>query len=470
MAVALVLVVLFLIWQYVGFRSDARLLPPGVTMAGLEVGGMTRGQALNALEVAFATPLEVTYVEEALSLDPTAVELSFDIERTAANLDDALTPWRGFDGFIAHVFRRSPGPLDVPVEVSYSSERLDAFLERVAAQYDQPPQGPVPLPERLTFSSGRPGYTLDLSRSRVRVSAALVSAATNQVELVVETEDAPSLDISTLSEMVSALIDAHPGLVVGVFAKSLQTGQELEINSEVAFSGLSLLKIAILEETYRALDPPLDPQVAGWLGDAFDDTADSNAAANLLLSQVVGQGDTYQGVENLTMSMGQLRLLNTFIAAPYDDEYIALAVSTPANSRRDIFVSPTPSMQTTPLDMGLLLEMIYQCSQGGGALLALYPDFFTTEECGQMLSWLSGNSTDTAVFIEAGVPAGTEVLHRPGFTGDTHADAAIISGPAGDFVLVVFVYRPDWLEWEESSALIADITAAVYNYFSSGPH
>ena len=228
------------------------------------------------------------------------------------------------------------------------------------------------------------------------------------------------------------------------------------------------MKIALLEETYRVLDGALDPRVADWLSQALG-AADDKVAANMLLSDVIGGGDVYLGVETLTMSMGQLRLLNTFIAAPFDDEDVSVTVSTPANSREGVYANPTPHMQTTPLDIGLLLEMIYQCSQGGGMLMAVYPDAFTVQECSQMLGWLSGNISDTAVLIETGVPDDVEVLHLHGFTGDTHADAGIVSGADGDFVLALFVHQPGWLEWEDSSDLVSDITAAVYNYYAASP-
>ncbi|MEA3338381.1 MAG: serine hydrolase, partial [Chloroflexota bacterium] len=128
---------------------------------------------------------------------------------------------------------------------------------------------------------------------------------------------------------------------------------------------------------------------------------------------------------------------------------------------------PDPYMQTTPLDIGLLLEMIYQCSNDGGALMVAYPDAFTADECSQMIEWLTKNRIDS--LIEAGVSPGTVVAHKHGFTGDTHADAALVLSPGGDFVLVVYLYRPQWLEWEESSSLIADIATATYNYFNPTP-
>jgi len=459
---------LFLAWQYFSFRLANRTLPAWMTMAGLSVEGMTREQALNALEVAFATPVEVTYREQRLSLSPDSVGLRYDAEETASNLDAMLSAREGLDGFIAHVLRRPPDPVDVPVAVSYSEERLDGFLTRVARQYDQLPQEPIPLPANLTVRSGQPGYELDVEASRSRLAPALVSATNQRVELVVRTEEAPPLDPDVLDQLLQSLLEDHEGLIPGIFIKDLQTGDELKINADVAYAGLSVLKIAILEETYRILALPLDPEMTDWLSDTMG-TASSNFKANLLLRDVIGNGDSYRGVENLTASMNYLGLVNTFMATTYEEEeeeekVVPLTIVTPANSRTDITTQPDPYMQTTPLDVGVLLEMIYQCSNGGGALMVAYPGDFTVDECNQMIEWMSTNRIDN--LIEAGVPVGTRVAHKHGFTGDTHADAALVFSPGGDFVLSVFLYRPQWLEWEESAPLIANIATATYNYFN----
>jgi beta-lactamase class A len=454
---------LFLAWQYFNYQLTRRTLPAGMTMANLSVAGMTREQALNTLEVAFSTPVEVTYREQRLTLSPDSVELRYDAGKTESNLGAILSAQEGLDGLIAHILRRSPGPVDVPVAVSYSQERLDGFLTRVARQYDQPPQSPVPLPASLTFRPGQPGFELDIDASRARLAAALVSATDQQVELVVRTEETPPPDLDILGQLLQSILDAHQGLIPGIFVKDLQTGDELEINADVAYAGLSVLKIAILEETYRLLDLPLDPEVTDWVSDTMGITS-SNFKANLLLRDVIGDGDGYQGAENLTASMHYLGLINTFMATPYDEVAIPPTIVTPANSRTDISTEPDPYVQTTPLDIGLLLEMTYQCSRDGGALTIAYPGNFTIEECSQMLEWMSRNHIDS--LIEAGVPVGTRVAHKHGFTGDTHADAALVFSPGGDFVLVVFLYRPQWLEWEESAPLIADIATATYNHFN----
>jgi hypothetical protein len=455
-------VALLLAWQYLDYRAASRTLPAGMTMAGLPVEGMTREQALGVVEEAFTTPMEVTYQEQQLLLSPDSVELRYNAEETEATLDALLAAQRGLDGFVAHVLRRPLDPVNVPVTVNYSEERLDGFLARVANQYDRPPQEPVPLPASLTFRSGQPGHELDIESSRARLAAALVSVTDRQVELVVRTEEAPPLDLDILGQMLMSLLDDHEGMIPGIFVKDLQTGDELEINAGVAYAGLSVLKIAIIEETYRVLDDSPDVETTKLISETM--TLSGNFTANLLLRDLIGNGDGYQGVENLTASMRHLGLVNTFMATPYDEEVIPATIVTPANSRADITTEPDPYMQTTPLDMGLLLEMIYQCGHGGGALMIAYPGAFTVNECNQMIEWMSANRIDS--LIETGVPVGTKVAHKHGWTGDTHADAALVFSPGGDFVLVVFLYRPQWLEWEEGNPLITEISTATYNYFN----
>ncbi|MBL7064429.1 MAG: serine hydrolase [Anaerolineae bacterium] len=456
-------VALFLGWQYFAYLSTKRTLPAGMTIAGVSVEGMTREQALNTLEVVFATPVELVYQEQHLSLPPDNVELRYDTEETAANLDAHLAAQGGLDGFMAYILRQPPDPVDVPVAISYSSERLDGFLSRIAGQYDQPPQETVPLPDSLTFRPGQPGRELDVEASRPLLAAALISPTDRQVTLVVRTEEVSPLGIEVLGQLLQSLLDDHEGLIPGIFVKDMRTGQELGINADVAYSGLNILKIAILEEAYRALDHNPDVEMTRLLSETI--MLSENTAANSLLRDVIGAGDGQMGVRNLTDSMLRLGLVNTFMAVPYDEEEsVPPTIVTPANSRTDVITEPDPHKQTTPLDAGLLLEMIYQCSHGGGALMMVYPDFFTAGECAQMIEWMSMNRIDS--LIEVGVPVGTDVAHEHGWTGDTQADAALVFGPGGDFVLVVFLHRPGWLEWEEGAPLIADIATATYNYFN----
>jgi len=457
------LVVLFLAWQYLGYRATIHTLPTGATMAGISVENMTREQALNCLEVAFATPLSVSYQNHRLTLSPHTVDLRYDANQTAANLDAALADRRGSRGFLAYLLRRPTGPRDFPVAVSYSEEKLADFLSRVSDEYDHPPQEPVVLPLALDFRPPRPGSVLNVQASQARFSSALVSADQKFVELVVEIQEAPQKDIDLLEELLQSRLADHPGLIPGIFIKDLQTGDEVAINGDVAYAGLSVLKIAVLEEAYRSLDEPPGVETTKLISETM--TESGNFTANLLLSDVIDEGDAFRAVETLTASMERLGLENTYMAAPYDKKIDDLAVVTSANSRTDISTDADPFIQTTPLDIGLLLEMIYQCSRGGGALLVTYPDSLSADECQEMINWMGKNRTNS--LMETGLPAGTRVAHKHGWINDTHADAGLVFTPGGDYVLVVFLHRPEWLEWDESAPLVADISTATYNYFNT---
>jgi len=450
-----------LAWQFIGYRASLETLPAGMTVAGLDARGMTADQVLALLEDAFAQPVQLTYQDQALALTPESVAFQFDPEKTRTAIEEAVAERRSLDGFLAYLLRRPPEPVAVPPVATYSSDRVDGFLNRVAQQYDRPSQPPVPLPEALTFRAGRPGHELDREASEERVIAALLSGVDRQADLVVRVEEAPPLEIGQLGEMLEALLADFEG-IPSLFVKDLQTGAELEINPDVAYAGMSVVKIAVMVEAYRALDRPPDVEQTKLLTETM--TLSGNFTANLLLRDIIGNGDGYQGVENLTVSMHYLGLINTFMATPYDEEVVPLTIVTPANSRTDLYTQPDPYMQTTARDMGLLLEMVYQCSKGGGALMVAYPGAFTSEECQQMLEIMSQNRIDS--LIEVGLPPDTPLARKHGWIGDTHADAAVVFSPGGDFVLVVFLYHPQWLEWEISNPLIADIATATYNYFN----
>ncbi|TET52541.1 MAG: hypothetical protein E3J64_04955, partial [Anaerolineales bacterium] len=370
--IGVALAALFVAWQYREFSLASLELPEGMAIGGLSVGGMSRAEALAAVESALAEPVEIVYQEQILSLPRDTVELRYDPEGTTANLDEALKPRRGLEGFLSFIVRRPMQPVDVPVGATYSAERLDGYLLRVASEYDHPPQDPVPLPAELSFGPGQPGYTLDIDASRPLALDALLSAASRRAELVVTVADAPEPDLDVLGLVVDLLLEDHPDVTASIFVKDLQTGEELSIDSEIAFSGLSVFKIVVLEETYRALESPIDLYLQDYISDALG-IISSNFKANLLLRDVIGGGDGYQGAENVTASMSWLGLRNTFMSAPYDRE-CAYTVATPANSQGGVNTAPDPCLQTTPQDIGLLLEMLYQCSPAGGALMVAYPD------------------------------------------------------------------------------------------------
>jgi hypothetical protein len=167
--------------------------------------------------------------------------------------------------------------------------------------------------------------------------------------------------------------------------------------------------------------------------------------------------------------MQRLGLENTYISGLLDTfGAVLLPLNTPANSRSDLNTGPDPYNQTTAEDMGTMMVMIYQCSNGGGALMAAYPGKFTAEECRLMIEYLSDNQVGP-IFITGGSEPDGVVAHKHGWDAlplTNVADAAIVFTPTGTYGLTVFVHRRDTMTFDEANRFIISISRAVYNYFN----
>jgi len=456
-------------WLYTNWRSSQSVLPPGLTVNGISMGGMTRDQALSAIALGYMSPITVHYGSEITTLLPEMVDLSLDAETTAQNLDAALASRSDVSSFVeyilGHFLRREPKTVEVKAIVNYSRERVDAFMERLAQKYDRLPQQPVSLPESETFRPPGMGTELDLEASRPLLIKAILAAdpAEREVHLAVKTEPAPEASMELLRTSILSTLGGYTG-VSGIFIKHFDQGYELCLNCKVAFSGVSLLKIGIVLELYRMSDAGLSPATTALISATLSES--DNTSANVLLAQI-GAGNPYSGAQQVTALLWDLGLRNTFLAAPYDmtEGAPASMIVTSANSRSDVVTDPDPYNQTTPIEMALLLEGIYYCSQDGGFLRALYPQAITPEECQNIMIWLARNRTRP--LLTGNLPAVTSA-HEAGWARGTSADLALMYGDAGNFVMVVFLYQPQWQAWEESAPTFAALGQLTYRFFNGG--
>ncbi len=458
--VALLFALLFELNNYTAYRAT---LAPGLSVAGLPVGGKSEEEARALLEEAFSTPVTLHYLDETITLRPQKVRFRLRADAMIEQARQVTATSNFWPGFLDYLLGHTAEGVDIPAQARFDEEDIRQQLLEIAAQYDHPLQPPRAVVSSLTYLPGKREQRLDVEASLPRVIAALTSATQREVDLVVKLGDQepPPIDMTVLQQMLEGRLDNFDG-IHSIYVKDLTTGEELALNADVAYAGMSILKIAIMMESYRHLDGPPDQDTTKILTETM--TLSGNFTANLLLRYVIGDGDAYQGVQRLNESLRYLGLVNTFMAAPYDEDVLPQHIRTPANSRTDISTNPDPFMQTTPQDMGLLLEMIYQCADDGGTLIAAYPDQITPDECRAMLDMMSENRIDA--LIEAGVPESTRVAHKHGWIGDTHGDAGIVFSPGGDYVLCMYLYHPDWLEWEVSSPIMADLSQAVYRYFN----
>lgn len=267
--------------------------------------------------------------------------------------------------------------------------------------------------------------------------------------------------------MLQAGFEPETSRLGALFLLDLQTGEAITFGNNIAFSGMSLNKIAILSQLYATMGTPPDNTEANIIASAM--ICSENTSTNQML-QLIGGGDEYQGAQDVTEFLQKLGFTNTFLVAPFliDPNNIPtppFPIIAPTTAADKSVTKPDPWNQATVDELGWLLGSVYQCAYNEtGPLLATFPDAFTPTECRQMIHAMSNNKI--GALIEAGVPEGTRVAHKHGWIDDTHGDAGIVFTPGGSFALVVILHNPTWLDFSESFPLIAEITRAVYNYYN----
>ncbi|MCP4428598.1 MAG: hypothetical protein GY803_29280 [Chloroflexi bacterium] len=464
--VLLVIGLLYLGYQLFFYNYDRVLLPQGTAVANLDVSGLSRQEATEILNEHYLTPLVAYYKEERAEISMDEIGFQIDVEGMLDQAEAARGKPDFWQGFVEYLFKRSLEPVEIELQAAHNRDALSERLQTIAQFLDKPAKAPQLLAAADSFQAGEAGYVMNLDASLPEVEAALYRPDSREIQLVIENQDEPPLNLESLRANLEGQLDAFSGLGA-VFIMDLQTGEELGINADVAMSGLSILKILIFVEAYRALDNPPDTFTLGL----FEDTAvrSSNYGANLLLHVAAGQNNTYEGATIITESARRLGLVNTYMAIPYDANPVPnrpSAYVTPANSRPDLPTRPDTAMQTTAEEMGTLLAMIYHCANDGGALLAVYPGDITPDECQAIIDLMALNEEGN--LIRFGVPEDVSVSHKHGWDFVTHGDAGIVLSPGGDYVIVEYVTQPDsdWLPHEIGFPILREVSRATYNYFN----
>src|SRR5512136_1569451 len=370
-ALGILLVIGYVIVQFVIFQISLSRLPASWTIGGQAFPNQTIDEAATQLETDLQQPITLRYLTSTITLKPAVIDFTFDITETKRVVQDARMRSSSLSDFLRHLILQPPATRDIPVVASYSDEKARAFLAEVATRLDVPPRPPAPQIDRLTLAPGQPGRLLNIVDSMPPLEDALKSAQKRTAELVVEDKAAPPPTLEQLKQLLQACLATFQG-TASVFVKDLQTGEELQINPNVPFSGGGVMKLPIVAEIYRKYDLPLDITTTQRLTAALT-TELSNLPANQLLNQI-GEGNTFAGADTVSASLGNLGLRNSYLAQPFDQPITATkGISTPANTKPSMNTNPSPAMQTTAGDIGLLWEMIDQCSKSGGALLVVYP-------------------------------------------------------------------------------------------------
>ncbi len=268
--------------------------------------------------------------------------------------------------------------------------------------------------------------------------------------------------------VLNAGFDPSTSRFGALYLRDLETGEELVFGGDVAFSGTSINKIAILVDLFGVLTLPPDAQTAQDIANTM--ICSENVATNRLLS-VIGGGIDYTGADGVTDFLTQIGLRRTFLTAPY-----LIPGATPAPPPQPIRypvtdadqtkASPNVTNQMTVDEMGYLLTGLYDCAYNDSGFLmeGTFAGRYTGQECRRMLYVMSNNTVDA--LLKAGVPEGVTVAHKHGWVEDTHGNAAVIFSPERDYVMVMMLHQPTWLNFQDSLPVIAEASRVVYNHYN----
>jgi hypothetical protein len=464
-----------LMLELVRFSQQVERYAPDVVVAGIDVGGMTTSDAATRLEQAYAAPLTLWYDNSPILLDPASVgfrtnrEAMLAAARSGESTD--TTFWTRFFNYLTG--RQSQKTIHIDLMASYQENLVRQFVQDIAKRYDRPPGAASYDVSTLTFRPGAAGYTLDVDKAITAVESALQTPNSRQVILPLKGTDGSRIGLSALRDLIIGYLDAQGFIydgqttVASVFVMDLKTGEEIDINSDVAMSAASTVKVSILIDYFRHLLFSPSADEAYLMAQSL--LCSNNSSSNLIM-QIIGGDDIFKGIADVTNTDQYLGARNTYISAPLylgGDQKLGSIPAPRTQPNANFNTGADPYNQTTTEDLGTLFSQIYDCANYGSGLMAAYPDGdFTQTECKQMLELMSAN--DLGRLLQGGIPPGTRISHKNGWLSDVHGDAGIVFPPNGNnYVIAVFVWKnTEFFSYAEAWPLIEGISRATWNYFS----
>ena len=468
------------LFQLVNYSRERNNYPAGMTIGGIAVGGVNAQIASERVLQVYTQPVEIQYAGESIHISPAQVGFSVDIESMLAAADLARTTSSFWGGFWDNLWNRPRPASAIPLRASLEDEQLLAYLEtEIAARYDLPASAAQPIAGSVNFETGESGRELNINRALTLIEDALNSPSNRVVSLSYQRTAPARPTMENLEILLKQIIDlsGFDGVINFYLSDlqnaqeihfSLDNGEELSVDPDVAITASSTIKIPIMLSNIIHRGTP-DKKTAGYMEDVFQQS--DNAAADILMTQI----NAFQGPIIVTEDLQALGLENTFMAGffcnPTNPCPLLKRYSPPANQRTDVYTNPDDYNQTTSSDIGMLLTDIYQCSEtGGGALVAAFPNQISQADCKLMIEYMEQDKFGS--LIQAGLPDGTKVAHKHGFIPDRFgvvhdiSDVGIIYTPGGDFVLAIYTYHPVQGIWGEVNPLFVELTQAIYNYFN----
>lgn len=246
----------------------------------------------------------------------------------------------------------------------------------------------------------------------------------------------PGVDASATSASLSQRVQAETRRIggttvrVGLVARNLATGDQVQLRANERFAAASVLKLPIL----AALEQQAAAGTLQWTPARREQAAamitrSDNDAANALVGQI---GKDAVNATAAAYGLQGTQLVNAF------------AHSAPN--------SVTGLNRTTPADMARLLELLVRKQ-------------VVNPQASERMRTLLARTTDRSKIARL-LPAGTRVENKSGWFDGIANDVGIVSTPAGE-QWVIAVFSEGVPDAETGNQLIAAVSRAVYDAWSN---
>ena len=273
-AVAVVIVaIVAALGVYVWDSSRDDQIAEGVTIAGVDVGGLDADAARTQIDRSVVAPLDkpvvVEYGKDEFILNKHESDISADVNRM---VDEAIAASQEGNVFSRTWRTVSGGEVDVQIrpEISYDKDEVDHFIDHIEGNVDQEavdasvdPSGGVLQPV-----ASQPGVEVDDSKLRADVEAALQDPADRTVEAKV---DKVKPEVTT-----AEVADEYPTYLVvdrSNFTLTLYRDLEQEKQYTVAIGAQGFDTPAGLYNIQnKQVDPVWNVPESDWAGDLAGQT------------------------------------------------------------------------------------------------------------------------------------------------------------------------------------------------------
>ncbi len=254
------------IYAYDHARRDQ--IANGVSIDGIDIGGLSASAATTRLErsvaVSMERPVTVSLHDRAWRITPRAAGVAVDVTGTVAQAVAAsrtgsiLTrTWRGLFG--GKVNR------DIALHVSYSTPAIHAFAARVGAAVNVEPREATVEPgaNGLTEVPDRVGVAVELKRLAARVTHALTGPFSKRALSVPTLAREPAVTTSELAAKYPAYIVVNREKFQLLFYEHLKLASTYEI--AVGMQGLETTT-GLYHIQWKQTDPPWYVPNSAWAG------------------------------------------------------------------------------------------------------------------------------------------------------------------------------------------------------------